>query len=351
MVLMKPSPTFFPTSLGYGDIARIEKIAAAIGVLNGAVFRGFGHESWYMRACWMGYARALQLQAIELDEIDVISWGCAVPIPGRARHDTLVDPFGAFREWQVSLGLAGGRHWREDLPFSPTLPPAFSEAPIVLRAIAIVCQYAAARPHIQAWLSLPILLHRMGITAAPLPCLVAGDKGARFGTRDPDAVVSRVLRDLAHSATDAVAMLAQIEADRRRWIEVLAAERKPGALRDLAALTMRQPLFRPEPLARQLGLSLSGAGKLLERAAALGFVTEISGRGSWRVYMIPDMARRLGLAPMLRGRPAKPPPLPKRDPLGAQLAAFDAEMAALAARFPHLKLGEASDGEPGGSAT
>ncbi|RYD91148.1 MAG: hypothetical protein EOP61_28110, partial [Sphingomonadales bacterium] len=244
------------------DMARLlERIALAIGGLNSTVSGGFVHQIWHQRACWTGYARALQLQGVELDEIDVISWATTTPIPGRARFDTLVDPFDAFVPWTVMLGERDQRHWREDLPFTPVIPTGFSDAPLILRAIAILSQHAQATGDISPWLSLPLLLARMGLTRTPLPCLVAGDKAMRLTPRDSRAIVRRVLRDLVAQAEDGLAIVIELDAERRRWIRLLGEARKPGALRALAVLSLREPILRPEHVGRTLGLSRSGAGK------------------------------------------------------------------------------------------
>lgn len=334
---MTPRSTFLLSDFDMTTVRLIEQASATIGALNSAVLRGFLGACWHDRAMWAGYARALQLQGVEIDEIDVISWACGVPIPGRARFDTLVDPFEGFAGWRSMLQEREQKHWREDLPFSPALPPAFSDAPILLRAIAIVAQHSVAQGGIDPWLTLPLLLQRMGMTKAPLPCLVAGDKAFRLAPRDSEPIIRRTLRDLTQRAADGLAMAEQLEAERRRWIKTLEEERKPGALRTLGAITLAQPVFRPEQLARRLKLTRSGAGKLLDRAAEHGLLLEVSGRRSWRVYMIPDLARRLGFAPAVKGRPVKPPALARADSIGAQLRTFDAEMAELLARYPRLR--------------
>ncbi|WP_340318224.1 sugar-binding transcriptional regulator [Rhizorhabdus argentea] len=333
---MARSTTLIPDAIDL-DMARLlERIALAIGRLNGTVSRGFLHEIWRERASWIGYARALQLQGVELDEIDVISWATATQIPGRARFDTLVDPFAAFGAWTAMLAERDQRHWREDLPFTLQIPIGFSDAPLILRAIAILGQHAQATGDISAWLSMPLLLARLGLTKTPLPCLVAGDKAMRLAPRDATPIVRRVLRDLASQAEDGLATAIELDAERRRWIKLLGEARKPGALRAVAAMGLREPILRPQQVARTLGLSRSGAGKLLDRAAERGLLVEISGRLSWRVYMAPGLARRLRLVAPRPGRPATPPALPARDELGASLAAFDAEMAAFTARYPQL---------------
>lgn len=75
-------------------------------------------------------------------------------------------------------------------------------------------------------------------------------------------------------------------------------------------------------------MSIAGASKLLDRAAAAGLLIEITQRRSWRQFLAPDLAVEFGYARPKRGRPAKePPPLPaaSRD-LAEVFDAFDQEM-------------------------
>ena len=92
------------------------------------------------------------------------------------------------------------------------------------------------------------------------------------------------------------------------------------------------PLQTPEAVSRRLRLTLSGAGKLLQRAAELGLVHEISRRRSWRVYMTPDLAQALGFVRPARGRPPLLP-VPAADGLDKLLDDFDREMSAWEAQF------------------
>ena len=324
----------------------IEDIGLTTGALNAIISRGFVARAWRNRAQWMGYARALQLQGVEIDEIDVISWATGVEIPGRQANATLIDPFEHYAGWRSAIADRAERHWREDLPFTPITGDAFARAPRLLRAIEIVGQYARADKGIDPWLALPILLSRLHVTPLPLPCLVGGDKAMRAARYDGERLGSAILRDLRARSIDGLAIARGLEADRRRWIRALSTERRPGLLRALAILWLGQSVFRPEQLAQRLGITRSGAGKLLERAAEHGLLQEVSGRRSWRVYLAPDMARRLGFAPPLRGRPRKAPTLPKEDlGIGATLASFDAEMATLVARYPELVSGGETDDE------
>ena len=86
-------------------------------------------------------------------------------------------------------------------------------------------------------------------------------------------------------------------------------------------------------MSRTLGLSVSGAGKLLARAGADGLLVEISGRQAWRAYIAPDLAVAFGYATRPIGRP---PSLPGPGSLDPVLARFDADMAAFDARLSSL---------------
>ncbi|MBN8846733.1 MAG: hypothetical protein J0I73_01355 [Sphingomonas sp.] len=75
------------TSLPWSDplAAALEQAALAIGRLNARISASPVRSAWQIRAAWSGYSKALQLQGVEIDEIDVFAWGCAIPLPGRAR--------------------------------------------------------------------------------------------------------------------------------------------------------------------------------------------------------------------------------------------------------------------------
>ncbi|MDF0490382.1 hypothetical protein PX554_19830 [Sphingomonas sp. H39-1-10] len=269
---------------------------------------------------------ALQLQGAEIDEAEVFSHAADVTLPNRSRRETLTDPFDGLGTWQASLSAAG-RHWREDLPFSAELPESWSEAPTLVRALEIVRQFARADRGAAPWLHLPILLHRMEITASPLPCLVAGAKAFRFPRHDAAATLTALLRQLARIAAQGRERLDAIEADRKRAIQTIAAQRRPGMMTPLLALLQHRPVLSPEKAAQALKITVSGAGKLLAKAASAGLVREISGRGSWRVYVMPDLAVHFGFAAAPAGRPRSvPEPAPE---LEAVIADFDREMAAI----------------------
>lgn len=120
------------------------------------------------------------------------------------------DPFGTFPKWWDALH-AQNRHWQEQLPFSPAFPEGHAEAPLLIRMLEIVRQFARAERSVMPWLWLPVLLHRAGLTSSPLPCLTAGDKAFRLGTRDPSAVLARLLRTIETAASHGLTLLDRIE--------------------------------------------------------------------------------------------------------------------------------------------
>ena len=314
-----------------------------VGVLDGRVSNSLVAKAWSRQAAWSGLARGLQLQGHEIDEVDVFSWGSGVPLPGRGMRATMDDPFAAFPRWWEALH-AEGHHWQEQLPFSPTLADDHADAPIIIRMLEIVRQFATADRSAAPWLWLPVLLHRAEFTSNPLPCLTAGDKAFRLGTRDPSAVLARLLRTVETAASHGLDVLDRIEQDRTRTIVAASALRRPSPILRLSAYMLQTPVVSPERLAKDLDLTLSGAGKLLDRAAQLGLVREVSGRRSWRIYASPAVAIALGLVAAPRGRPPHPGK-PQGSPRAVDdiVATFDQEMAAFNARFPHLSVPSIED--------
>ena len=334
--MLAPSPAL--TSLPWtAELATLlETASLAIGRLDARVSASSVASAWRLRAAWTGYASALQLQSLEIDEIDVYAWGCGLVLPRRAPRSSVGDPFEAFVPWRTAM-TGRGRHWLEDLPFTPELSGEFTAAPALLRALEIVRQYAVATGDEQPWLALPTLLQRLGVTKTPLPCLVVGDKRFRLSLRPDDAMLRRLLKAVAQAAHDGLARLDAMETDRARAIAAIARERRPGLLIQLLAFVQHNPLLSPQHVSTRLQLSLSGAGKLLTRAAQLGTLVEVSGRRSWRTYLPPDLAVVFGFVPPPRGRPAAPPALPHDRALLGVLEAFDAEIAEFDTRYKSVE--------------
>ena len=316
-----------PLRLTLGVVPQLEEAAILIARLDGRISASPVARAWRLRAAWSGYARAMRLQGAEIDDIDVFSWACAVPLPDRPRRPSHLDEYEGFAPWWQALedGTASG--WRDALPFTPAIA---RDMPLLLRALDVTRQHALRDGGAAPWLALPAALRGLGLSDAVLPCLAGGAKAFRFRAVLPEETLRATLRALAGAARDGLGLLDGLEADHRRAARAVLAERRPGALVPLAALAFAHPLLSPTTVADRLGLTLSGAGKLLERAAGLGLLHEISGRATWKAYCAPDLAIVFGLRAAPRGRPMRDTPLAPLDgDLAAILAAFDAEMAAL----------------------
>ena len=133
------------TSLPWSDglAAALEQASAAVGRLDARTSAPSGARAWQLRAAWTGYAAALQLQGHEIDEIDVFSWGCALPVPGRPRIATLDDPFEGFARWQAQFAGNTRRHWREDLGARVEPDPSYA-GPRLIRALEALRQISIA---------------------------------------------------------------------------------------------------------------------------------------------------------------------------------------------------------------
>ena len=312
----------------------IEVAISSISRLDGRLSASFVARPWRLRAAWMGYARGLQLQGIEIDEIDVLSRACGLELPGRPRIPSYRDDFTAFAPWWESLFQGEHGQWRDELPFTPIISPDLS---MLLRSIDLVRQYALRVGSVRAWLALPLFLHRFGLTESPLPCLVGGAKSLRLRSKPSPDVLRSVLRPLVSAAQRGLEMLDAMEADHRRALKVIVSAPKSKGLVRLLTLTLSSPLLSPKAAGEKLGLSISGAGKLLDRAASFGLLVEVSGRTAWKRYLVPDLAVAFGLAPSPKGRPKK---LAESQPYDRDLASafdtFDDEMRLLDAKLATL---------------
>lgn len=332
-----PSPALLNVCWTSELAALLEEACLTIGRLDARICASPVRAAWAERASWAGFAAARQGQGAELDEIDIFALACDLPLPQRRPLPFAEDEATSLADWQAHLADRSRPHWRELVPVTLDLPLDWRGRPALLRALALTAAHAQAERGLTPWLTQPALLASLGITETPLPCLVAPDKALRLGSRDP-AIVRRYLKRLAKAAEDGHAQLVAMEADRRRAAAVLAAQHRPGALVALVALLQRRPLLSPAGVAQALGVGISGAGKLLKRATALGLLVEISGRQSWRAYLVPDLAVRFGFVSPPRGRPRKVPPA--TESVDQLLAQFDAEMAAFDARFGNPEAGE-----------
>ncbi len=329
------------TPLPFSALAWTPDLAGALAEASAAIARldaricasSFG-SAWRLRASWTGYATALRLCQVPLEEIDIIAHNCGLRLAGREPPQTMGEPFEAYQPWLVRLTEAEGPHWREDLPFTFDPPESWGEAPALVRALTLLDAWARVDRSAAPWLAFPVILRRIGITKAPLPCLVAGDAGQRFALDPRPALLKRLLKQLSRLASDGLTRLERLEQVSRHGAAAICGERRPGMLAELGRIALARPYLAPRSLAPELGLSISGAGKLLTRAARLGLLVETSGRSTWRSYVTPDVALALGLVPPERGRPRLPPP--PSPTLDSVLAAFDAEREALDRRFGGL---------------
>jgi hypothetical protein len=314
------------------DLAEaLAEASAAIARLDARIAVSFVAPAWKLRARWTGYASALRLQQIPLEEIDIIAAHCSIVLAGRKPPEMAWVPEHEFDNWQNTLVEAPGRHWREDLPFTFDPPHGWKEAPALARALTLLDAWARSDRTSAPWLAFPVTLRRLGITQTALPCLVAGDAAQRFALEARPAMFKRLLKQLRRLAEDGLDRLDHLEAFRLRCAAAIAGEHRPGKLDELVRVCLTHPCLGARSLAPMLGLTISGAGKLLERARRLGLLVETSGRGSWRSYIAADVALALGLRAPERGRP-RSQPQPTRA-VGDILRDFDAEMAAIDARL------------------
>lgn len=267
---------------------------------------------------------ALRLQRYEIDEIDVFSQTTGVAITGRPPVATAGRPFDAFSNWRSSLERATTSHWREDLPFIFDPPNAWGEAPPLIRALTVLDIWSRKDSSLAVWLGFPHLLSRMKLTASPLPCLVVGDLALRTLHGPRERQLKRLLKALSRSAADGLERLGRLEAWRLSLAAALAEERRPGLMPDLGKLALSRPFVTARLIADTFDITLSGAGKLLTRAASHRLLVEVSGRASWRLYVTPDVGIALGLLSPPRGRPPSPPR--RTESLKAVLAEFDRQM-------------------------
>ncbi|SEJ80198.1 hypothetical protein SAMN05518849_1144 [Sphingobium sp. AP50] len=318
-----------------GKLARaLEQSASAIARLDARVSVSPVAKAWFERASWTGYASALRGQSVEIEEIDIFGQSCGVSIPGRQAPATRGYDASGLAGWQAFLRDRTERHWRDDAPFSTVTADDWNNRSALLRSLEILSRHARADPSIAPWLAFPHLLQSMGATSTPLPCLVHADKALRYSPRDADANITRYFRLMTAAAEAGLQRLAAMEEHRVLSVMTTRESLRPGKLGPLLALLQYRPVISPRFAAVRLGISISGAGKLLTRAADRELVIEISGRQAWRTYIVKDLAYAFGLAKRPVGRPIE---LRQRlEPLDPALLRFDAEMADLDATLSRL---------------
>jgi hypothetical protein len=322
-----PFPARYGPDYSPKVVAAIASCSALIARLDARISASSVRSAWSLRAAWSGYARALQLQGVEIDEIDVFSWGCGLLIPGRPIRATNIDQFDSFEAWRMALAAQDPLAWRDALPTAVGEPAAAAEHPALVRALDRVRQHTRIDGTITPWLGTPFALRDMHVSGQPLPCLAGGAKAFRLKRAIQDVDWLAVLHVLETSARSGLERLQRLERLYRDAQRAVAGAYRAGALPSLIALSCHRPLLSPQSVADTLGLSVTGASKLLERAAATGLLIEITQRRTWRIFLAEDLAVDFGYAMPKRGRPkGEPPPLPADRKLAEVFDAFDREM-------------------------
>lgn len=322
--------------------AAIERAALALGRLDARVCASFARTLWHERTLLTGAAATLTARGQPVAEINLFTVsGVALPAQSRVPTSNTCDGVQLVANWRAALAQTEAPHWRDLIGGPLDLPANWSRHPGLLRTLALAAQHAN-EADLGTLPVLPQLLQALGLTRAVLPNLALADPVWRYPPRELAGSAKRMLRQLAAAAVCGLARLHRLERDQLRATQVLAAQTRPGGLREVLALAEAEGAVTPRGLAGQTGLSLSGAGKQLARAAALGLLVEVTGRISWRTYLVPDLARQFGYVSIPKGRP--PAPALPAAPLDAKLAAFDAEMVEIDALLARTS-SEASDGD------
>lgn len=64
-------------------VTAIATASAAVARLDARILGSPVASAWIRQISWAGYAKALQLQSAEIEEIDLFSWACGFQIAGR----------------------------------------------------------------------------------------------------------------------------------------------------------------------------------------------------------------------------------------------------------------------------
>ncbi len=311
-------------------VRSLARCTGAIAALNARVSVSPVAKPWRLRAAWSGYTTALQLQGVEVDEIDVLSWGCGIKMRGRPLLSTHLDPFDRFVPWQLLLSSHESGSWRDSLPTAIGEAAEARDHPPLVRALDLTRQHARVDGTATPWLLTPIILCGLGLTSTPLPCLAGGVKAFRLKRTPADTDWAATFNGISRSAEAALDRLDGLERLHRRGLRALLDEYRPGALPRLCALSFLRPVLSPQSVAREFQMSVAGASKLLERAAAANLLVEISDRSTWRQFLSPDLAEQLGFVAPMRGRPTNlPGALPTSKDIASILETFDTEMEAI----------------------
>jgi hypothetical protein len=321
---MAPSSRLDAPACGPKLVVAIATASAAVARLDARVCVSPVASAWMRRACWTGYARALQLQSVEVEEIDIISWSCGIRVPGRPLLATNVDPFDAFPDWAGSFETGSGlarRHASRGREEVNAMAP-------VMAALDEIRRSARSGGSISPWLDLPRTLQACRASTARLPCLAGGAKALRMKRVPNEEDWLAAVRSVERAAQSGLDRLDALEQHHRAALRACSEAYRAGALPRLLALTFHKPVLSPQAVATDLDMSVAGASKLLDRARDAGFLFELVSRRNWRTLIAEDVAIELGFKSRPRGRPpAEPPPLPPSRELASVFEEFDKAMA------------------------
>jgi len=310
-------------------VSRVMSCTAAIVRLDARISASSVAAAWSQRAAWTGYAQALQLQGVEIDEIDVFSWGCTLRMPDRPILATNVGHLDPFETWDEALRNKDPLAWCGVLP-SAEEPQGANQHPPLIRAFEHIRQQARLDTSIRPWLSLPFAFYGQRLTMVPLPCLTGGSKALRVKRHPAESDWLAALRAIETAADKGLSRLERLEAIYRDAQRSIEREYRPGALPLLLALSCHRPVLSPQFVAATLDLSVSGASKLLQRAVSTGLLVEVTKRRTWRVFLAADLAVEFGYVRPRRGRPrADASPVPFTQDLATVYSAFDEDMLAI----------------------
>ncbi len=137
-------------------------------------------------------------------------------------------------------------------------------------------------------LLVPVLVRRVGATAAPVLCVSERLAARPWRAGDPGRALEDwlvlMLTVFAESAEAGRARLATLRLRRARWQRRLGGRRGHSRLAAAADVALGAPLISGRLLVERLGVSPRGATLLINQLAAAGVVEEVSGRSRFRLY-------------------------------------------------------------------
>ncbi|WP_121120133.1 hypothetical protein [Croceibacterium ferulae] len=330
--------TLIQTPLTGPLVQDLEATALAIARLDSRISASFCQRRWHEEAVLTGFATGLRARGSNVAESHLFSELRGIPLPHQLPATLTQEDRASLERWKTALKMRAVPHWRELVDAPVDMPEGWDASPALLRLLALAAHQVQQQPSRELPV-MPRLLQAFGLSEAVLPALVIIDPAWRHRPRNSAASVRRSLRQLTRAALHARKRLARLETGANHAARMLSEETRAGALDRLIGMIERDGIVTPRGVARQTRLSISGAGKLLARAAKLGLLVEVSGRTSWRTYLSPHLAIEFGYVAARRGRPPGPPPVPPSSL--PTWRTFDDEMAAIDAMLARIGSGEA----------